>query len=180
MTALSLGDQARDERLNAVDRTPQVDSDRPLPIGMGGVLGWSGHCDAGIVEYDVHASKTRPALISERLNRGLVADVRRDTNDIRPGTLKSRDRLVQGGALDVSKNDLDPFASQRPGCREAYTTRAACDHSHFACEVLHCASLSDRTSSRPPPVRIEQGRRARSWVDGPIIHQSAAGLQALA
>ena len=79
----------------------------------------------------------------------------RNLNSLPPGTvqanpgvsadaLKGCDRVIQGGALDVSKNDLDPLASQGPSCRKAYAARTTCDHRYFACKILHCASLSDR------------------------------------
>jgi hypothetical protein len=130
-------------------------------------LGRTGHRDAGIVEDNVHASKARPALVGERLDRGLVADVGADADDVRANALKGRDGLIQGSALDVSKNDLDPLASERTCCRKAYTARTTCDHGYFARKTLHCASLSDHLVISAAVRWHEQASRARSRLSDP-------------
>ena len=51
---LALLDEAGQERLDAVDRSPEVDVDRPAPVVVGHLEHRSADSDAGVVEHDVH------------------------------------------------------------------------------------------------------------------------------
>ena len=81
MAALPLGDEARQERLDAVDRSPQVDVEHPSPVIVGHLQDGPADGHAGVVEHDVHGAEGVERGVGgfagqiERLDSGRLAAI---------------------------------------------------------------------------------------------------------
>ena len=77
MTAPAGGDHRRQERLDDVDRTHQVDVDHRPPVLVGQLLDGAPRRDAGDVHHDVHAGWRAWMSAANRGHRVVVGDVQR-------------------------------------------------------------------------------------------------------
>ena len=61
----ALGDQSRQERLDTVDRPPQIDIDHEPPVVVAGLHDRTGVGDACVVEHDVDVAEHSKRLIGQ-------------------------------------------------------------------------------------------------------------------
>ena len=75
VTAASVRDHARGERLDAMDRTPEVHPDGPVPVRVSHGLRWSEHRDAGVVKKDIDPAEFAPGPVGKGVDGSFVANV---------------------------------------------------------------------------------------------------------
>ena len=105
MATLTLVDDPWQERLDAVDRSPQVDIDDPPPVVVRHLGHWPADRDPGVVEHDVHGTEQAERLIGQALHRGERADVARHTVCFDARVSQPVDRGDQRDLLDVGQHD---------------------------------------------------------------------------
>ena len=77
VATLALVDDPGEERLDAVDRSPQVDVDDPPPVVVGHLGHWPADRHPGVVEHDVHRAEHGERLVGQPLHRRERPDVAR-------------------------------------------------------------------------------------------------------
>ena len=116
VAALALLDEAREERLDAVDRPPEVDVDRPPPVVVGHRQHRAADGDAGVVEHDVHRRRRRGRTASASASHGLqrphVAD---DAVGVGPAVAQRLHGGVERALLDVGQHELGALRPPAPG-----------------------------------------------------------------
>src|SRR5262249_19210747 len=83
LSALLLLNHPRQKRLDAVNRSPQVNLNDPFPIGMFHVDDMAVECDARVVEQDMNGAHFREWLLGEVLYGSEIGDVAHDTLGLR-------------------------------------------------------------------------------------------------
>jgi hypothetical protein len=156
-----LGEEPRDERLDAVHDTPEVDAHRVLPVGVRRLRDLAEERDAGVVADDVHAAEAADGLVGEGLDRGAVADVGADGVHGRAVA-----RELGGGAgerrvVHVGEHEPRPPGGEGARHRHADAARSARDHGHASVECVHRRRLhrasrraQSRLDTRAPPVYV--------------------------
>ena len=136
VAALALLDDPRQERLDAVDRAPQVDVDRPAPVVVGHLEDRAADGDAGVVEHDVDRAEGVERGVGHRLHglqRAHVAD----------------HAVGLGAARRAARR---PRASRAPCSMSASTTVAPFDASTFA--VARPIPLAPPVTTAPLPLSV--------------------------
>ena len=101
----ALLDQARQERLDAVDRAPQVDVDHPAPVAVGDVGDRAGVGDARIVEDQVHLAQQAERFVGEVLDGVQLRDVAETPCASAPSARSRSTACVERGLIDVGEHD---------------------------------------------------------------------------
>ena len=134
MALAALGDQSRQERLDTVDRAPQIDIDHEAPVVVAGLDDRTGVGDAGVVEHDVDLAEHAKRLVGQVLDVVELAHVAHDTVRVDPVRAQGRDRIVQRGLIDVGEH--------RPWRRGAANSRAVAKPMPLAPPVMTAARPS--------------------------------------
>ena len=152
VAALALLDDAGQERLDAVDRAPQVDVDRPAPVVVGHVEDRAADGDAGVVEHDVDLAEGIERGVGHRLHGLQRAHVADDAVGLGTVGAQLGDGAVEGALLDVGQHDLGPLRRQHLRRRQADPAGAAGDDGPLAVERVHgrrsWQGLRSRTGTR--------------------------------
>ncbi len=161
MAIPALLDHARQERLDAVDRAPQVDVDHPAPVAVGDVSDRASIGDACVVEDQVHLAEQAEGFVGEVLDGVKLADVAQHTVCFRAVGAEPLDRLVQRGLVDVGEHDPGTAASEFPRRRETDTARASGDYRSAPLESLHGAKTIGLVNgvNRRTGVEVDEGGR---------------------
>ena len=139
--ALALLDHPRQERLDAVDRTPQVDVDDPSPVVVRHVDDRPANGHAGVVEHDVHRPEGVERSIGHRRHFVQRAHVAHDPVGLHASAAQRIDGGVECRPLDVGEHQT------RAPC--APRTRAVASPIPLAPPVT-TAPLPVSVSIRPP------------------------------
>jgi hypothetical protein len=127
----------RQERFDAVDRSPQVHVDDPAPVVVAHLADRAADRDACVVEDDVDASEGSDDVIGERVHRGVVryvAHARFDpTGSHRIDCSGGR---AEGGSLHVDEHQMRTATRKLLCGRKADAARAARHHRNFV-RVIH-------------------------------------------
>ncbi len=102
--AAALGDQSRQERLDPVDRSPQIDIDDKAPVVVAGPHDGTGVGDAGVVEHDVDLTEHPKRLVGQVADVVELAHVAPDTVRVDPVGAQGSDRVVERGLIDVGEH----------------------------------------------------------------------------
>jgi hypothetical protein len=136
-----LGDQPGQERLDTVNRPPQVDVDHEAPIVVAGVHDRACVGDARVVEHHVHVTEHTKRLIGQALDIVELAHVADDAVCVDAVGAQYRDRVVQRGPVDVAEHHPGAAARELPCRSEADAVRTAGDDCCALVEILHAATL---------------------------------------
>ena len=131
----ALGDHARQERLDAVDRSPQVDGHEPLPVGVAHFDGRSGDGDTGVVEQDVH----RAVPFVGRVGEPIDVSARALTSQCTPSASNSLAAAASGPSSTSASTRWEPSAASSRARGEADARRSPGDHCHLAGQIFHRA-----------------------------------------
>jgi hypothetical protein len=146
---LALLQQHRDERLDAVDHTPDVDRQSPLPVAQlvlpHRALGAG--ADPGVVADHVDRAVRRQCRVAQRLDRLVGRHVGRHPDDVEPVALQLRHGLGERLLLDVGEDHLHARESERLAERPADPAATTGDDGHPPLENLHQSEpTGDRSS----------------------------------
>jgi hypothetical protein len=137
--------QPGQERLDGMDRAPQVDVDHPAPVVVRHLRDRTRDHNAGIAEDHVDLTEKTKCLIGEVNHLLEIPDIAHHAVRFEPLGLQMRDRLLQRRLIDVGEHD-----SRSPPCelgrgRETDTVCAAGDDGAFAFISVHGATVADWT-----------------------------------
>ncbi len=139
MTVPALFEHPGQERLDTVDRAPQVDVHHPAPVAVGDVGNRSGVSDPGVVEHQVHLAEQAEGFVGKLLDRLQPRDVADDA--VRLDTVRAQllDGRVKRGLIDVGQYDSRASPGELLCAGEPDTARTAGDHRSASLECLHGA-----------------------------------------
>ena len=136
-----LRDQPRQERLDAVDGTPQIDVDDEAPIVVAGLGDRARVGDARVVEHHVHVVEHPERLIGEVHDVVELADVADHAVHVDPVVAQVCDRIVQRGLVDVRQHQAGTAARELFGGGETDSARSAGDDCCAPVVTVHGADL---------------------------------------
>ena len=125
--ALTLIDEDRQKRSDAVNHTPEVDPQKPAPRRERTEPRVSAACHASVVTHDMHGSEALDSSTRQRLNRPIVTDVRGygqrpDTQCTDPvGSAR------QSCFFYIRQNNVKPIAREPLGKRQPNPARRSRD-----------------------------------------------------
>ena len=130
------------ENVDAVDRTPQVDVDDPLPVGQLHLVGGGRDADASVVAQHVHPAIGVDRKVGKRLHLFKLRHIARPADNLGPGLGQFLGDPGECTLVEVADDQLRSGSGERPGHTE---TNAACstgDDGHAALKVFHVMLLS--------------------------------------
>ncbi len=117
----------REERLHAIDRSPKVDAEHPLPV-VDRCLAHRGEGpDPGVVAKHVDRAEPVERRLGECFDVGQPRHVRGHTHDLAACRLQGTDRLHEVRLTDVGQHDLHARGRERPSDPETDARRGAGD-----------------------------------------------------
>ncbi len=110
----ALGDHARQERLDAVDRSPQIHGHEPLPVGVAHFDGRSGDGDTGVVEENVHRAVPLVGGVGEPIDVTAHADIA-----VHSQRVQLLGRNGEWTVFHVGQHQMGAFGGQQPRSGQA-------------------------------------------------------------
>ena len=134
-----------EERLRAVNHTPEVDVHQPLEVVVGhrGHVGAEGH--AGVVDDDVHPTVVGDDLVGPGVHVVASGHVEATGGHLHAPALTAGRRLGQAGLVDVADRQVGTPTAQLDREGPADPRARSRDGGHPAPEPLH--EVSSRASS---------------------------------
>src|SRR5262249_48685380 len=136
-----LSEHPREEDLDAVDRSPEVHVDRPLPIVGRHLLDRPEHGDACVVHDDVGSPEALPRRVGQALEGRVVRDVRGDADGFDALRFEELHRSFQRADFDVREHHLGTFSTEGATYGKADAAGAARDHRDPISKFPHPPSL---------------------------------------
>ena len=134
---LLLLDEDRDQGADPVDHAPEVHSQDPLPVSLGGLPDRALGGDAGVVADDVGGAELVEDPVAKVFHRVGTGNVGLDGQHLSASRAQLSLSLFEGVCLDVREDDLHPLPSEALGHRKADAAGPARHHRHAVTEVLH-------------------------------------------
>ena len=152
----ALLDQARQERLDAVDRPPQVDVDHPAPVAVGDVGDRGGIGDARVVEHQVHLAEQAEGFVGKVLDGVQLGDVADDAVCLRAVGRSCSTAASSAVLIDVGQHDPRAATGELLRAGETDAACAAGDYRSASLECLHGAKT----------IRLDDGVNRRTACRG--------------
>ena len=108
MPALTLCEQPGQEDLYTVDRSPQVDVDREMPIVVGHRRDRTGQRDTRVVEHEVHGAEQPERLVGEMAHLIEVPHIADHAMCLESLGAQSLHRIGERRFVDVAEHHLCP------------------------------------------------------------------------
>jgi hypothetical protein len=137
VTAFAVGADVRQEGVDAVDDTHQIDVEHPSPGVERDGVDAAATADTGVVANYVDVAERIVGRLGRSLDAGRVGDVAGDASQIRANIAQACDGGCQRVRLDVGEHHVHADLREDPAEREA---DAACSSRHEGClagEIAH-------------------------------------------
>jgi hypothetical protein len=137
MAAFAMGAQMREEGVNAVQDTHQVDVDHPAPAVERDCIDATSSGDPGIVAQHVDIAERRERLLGRLGDACRIGDIAGHAAHIRAAFPEVTDSGVQCHAFDVCEHDFHTGSGKCLGERKADAAGRARHECRLATEIPH-------------------------------------------
>src|SRR5581483_10974227 len=134
-----LGKHDRQEGAHAVDHTPEVHAEGPVPVLLRRLPQRPAQVTlhAGVVEHEMHLAIGLDCLAGEGLHAGKLDDVGDHADDVALLLAQLLHRLLQRGLFDVGEHHFHALGGAAAGVGAPHTAGGAGNHRNLALEITH-------------------------------------------